>query len=297
MHLYSIDLFKEFPPGIPEIVKTYSSDKITILKAKNVFSEPKGFECYKFLLPSRNMPVMVMEKKKYNLEQKRIFPVNPDQVHLFAEERPVDTFIPIFIQKKYMREYSHLLSGKSEVFYNNDSFDMNHDIRSLVFQFMEEAENKQPGYEFIMQSLNTQILINLLRNVTSNVSYNSISREYSDVRVVKYTEEYLRSHLCSDFSLDELASFANYSPYHFIRIFKKHTGKTPFEYLAELKMERAKTLLKNKNYSVNEVSFLCGYANRTHFSTVFKRMVGMPPSKYRKQVRYKNPNKDFMFSP
>ncbi|MBU7005990.1 AraC family transcriptional regulator [Phosphitispora fastidiosa] len=287
MKLYSTELFTEFPPDIPNIVKTYSSDKITILKARNVFSEPKGFGCYKFLLPARNMPVAVVEKKKYHLEQQKIFPVNPDQVHLFNEEKSVETFIPIFIQTDYMKEFSHLLSGKSGIFYNNGSFNMHPNISRLVFQFMEEAENKQLGYEFVLQSLNSQITVSLLRNVSNNLSNDSRPKEYSDIRAVKRAKEFLQSHLCSDFSLDDLASFVNYSPYHFIRIFKKHTGKTPFEYLTELKIEKAKGLLATKSYSISEVSFLCGFANRTHFSTIFKRMVGMTPSFYRNSAAYK----------
>ncbi|KUO50375.1 MAG: hypothetical protein APF76_11765 [Desulfitibacter sp. BRH_c19] len=281
MKTYSSELFKEFPPGISDIVKTYSSDKITILKAKNVFSEPKGFGCYKFLLPSKNMPVAVVEKKKYFLEQKKIFPVNPDQVHLFTEEKSVETFIPIFIQKEYMKEFSHLLSGKSEIYYNNGTFNMDSHINSLVFQFMEEAQNKQPGYEFILQSLNIQIIINLLRDVGNNLSYDYHSKEYNDVKIIKKTEEFLQNHMCSDFSLDDLAAFANYSPYHFIRVFKKHTGKTPFGYLIELKIEKAKKLLATKTYCISEISTLCGFNNRTHFSTVFKRITGMTPSNYK----------------
>ncbi len=281
MKLYSSELFKEFPPDIPKIVTSYSSDKITILKARNVFSEPKGFGCYKFLLPAKNMPLAVVEKKQYHLEQKKIFPVNPDQVHLFTEQRSVEPFVPIFIQKKYMREFSHMLSGKSEIFYNNGSFNLDPHITGLVCQFMEEATNKQSGYEFILQSLNTHIIIRLLRNVSSNLSYDSKSKEYYDLRVVKQTQEYLHNHLCSEFSLEDLAAFVNYSPYHFIRIFKKHTGKTPFEYLTELKIERARDLLALKTYSISEISILCGFSNRTHFSTVFKRIAGTTPSQYR----------------
>lgn len=281
MKTYSTELFKEFPPDIPKIVTTYSSDKITVLQAKNVFSEPKGFGCYKFVIPGCNMPTAVVEKRKYYLEQKKIFPINPDQIHSFAEERTVNPFMAIFIHEKYMRDFSHMLSGKSEIFYNNGTFELDSHITRLLFQFIEESKYKQPGYEFILQSLNTQITINLLRNFSSKPSSNSNSKEYSDLNLIKKTEEYLHNHLCSDFSLEDLASFLNYSPYHFIRTYKKHTGKTPFEYLTQLKIQKAKELLSIKKHSISEVSFLCGFSNRTHFATVFKRLVGVTPSKYR----------------
>jgi AraC-like DNA-binding protein len=283
--LFCEELFNDLPAEIPRIVKTYSSDRITVLKANNVFSEPKGFKCYKFLIPSKNMPQIVVQQKKHLLERNKIFPLNPDQVHLYTEEKLVETYIPVFIQTKYMREYSHLLTGKDKLLFHNESYkDVNSNISSLVFLFMEEAKSRQIGYEFVLQSLNTQIIISLLRNTRNSLPYDW-NKEYSDAKTIKHVREYLHSYLCSEFSLDELAAFANYSPYHLIRIFKKHTGKTPYKYLMGLKIERAKSLLEKNACSISEVSILCGFNNRTHFSTVFKRMVGMPPSEYRKLTK------------
>ena len=281
--LFCEELFNDLPAEIPKIVKTYSSERITILKANNVFSEPKGFQCYKFLIPSKNMPQIVVQQKKHLLERNKIFPLNPDQVHLYTEEKLVETYIPVFIQTNYMREFSHLFTGKSNLLFNNESYkDVNSIISRLLFLFMEEAENKQIGYEFILQSLNTQIIISLLRNTSNSLSYDW-NKEYSDAKTIRHVREYLHSYLCSEFSLDELADFANYSPYHLIRIFKKHTGKTPYKYLMDLRIERAKSLLEKNTCSISEVSILCGFNNRAHFSTVFKRMVGVTPSEYRKQ--------------
>ncbi len=71
------------------------------------------------------------------------------------------------------------------------------------------------------------------------------------------------------------------SPYHFIRIFKNETGKTPYEYLVDIKIEKACSLLRRSNLSVTEICFLCGFNSSSHFSTVFKQKIGVSPSMYR----------------
>lgn len=67
------------------------------------------------------MPAIIVEKKKYRLVQNRIFPLNPDQTHLYTKEKLVETYMAIFIKTEYMKEYSHLLTGKSKLFFDNGS--------------------------------------------------------------------------------------------------------------------------------------------------------------------------------
>ncbi len=281
MEVYYSEILKKFPQDIAKLIAAYSSVSLTILKANNMFAKPNDFVTCKFLLYTKNMPTTIKEKKKFYLHKRKIYLINPDQLPMFAKEKSIDTFIPIFIKKGYIREFSYLLSEKNDTFITNGPFDIDTHTSRLILQFMKEAGEKLPGYEYVLQSLNTQIIISLLRNISNTLSYHSDNEDNSDVRAVKHTIEYLRSQLTSDFSLDKLAASVNYSPYHLIRIFKKNTGKTPYAYLIDLKIKKAKELLATETYSINEISILCGFSNRTHFSTVFKRKVGVTPSFYR----------------
>jgi len=78
---------------------------------------------------------------------------------------------------------------------------------------------------------------------------------------------------------------ANFSPYHFIRVFKSETGTTPYDYLLNSKIEKAKKILEEEEKPITEVCFLCGFFNPSHFSTTFKKKVGISPYKYRRQCR------------
>ena len=80
--------------------------------------------------------------------------------------------------------------------------------------------------------------------------------------------------------LDELASAAHISKYHFIRCFAATYGMTPAAYLAERRIERAQDLLRATNLTVTEVCMLVGYTSLGSFSTKFRQLVGVSPSAY-----------------
>jgi AraC-like DNA-binding protein len=80
--------------------------------------------------------------------------------------------------------------------------------------------------------------------------------------------------------LDELASAAHLSKYHFIRCFTAAYGTTPAAYLAERRIERAQDLLRATNLTVTEVCMLVGYTSLGSFSTRFRQLVGVSPSAY-----------------
>ncbi len=80
----------------------------------------------------------------------------------------------------------------------------------------------------------------------------------------------------------ELAKFTPYSYSHFSMLFKEHTGKTVISYLNELKLMRAKELLRNTNYTVGEIALDLNYESISSLNHNFKRFTGLTPSEFRK---------------
>jgi AraC family transcriptional regulator len=99
-------------------------------------------------------------------------------------------------------------------------------------------------------------------------------------RIIEFMEE----HLAEEISLNELAKLARLSPYHFSRSFKQSFGEPPHRYWTRLRMERAKALLANPRASVSEIALQLGYGSISAFDTVFRRITGETPTRYRRNL-------------
>jgi AraC family transcriptional regulator len=92
----------------------------------------------------------------------------------------------------------------------------------------------------------------------------------------------MEARLEGDLRLDELACEAGLSTSHFIRSFRQSTGKTPYQFLLEWRVQRAQTLLRNRHASLTEVAKSSGFANQHHMARIFRSVTGTTPSAYRR---------------
>ena len=82
--------------------------------------------------------------------------------------------------------------------------------------------------------------------------------------------------------LNNIADEASFSKFHFIRLFKTIYGKTPHNYLIQVRIDNAKDLLQKK-LSIAEVCELVGFESTTSFTGLFKKLVGQSPSKFQQE--------------
>jgi AraC-like DNA-binding protein/ligand-binding sensor protein len=104
-------------------------------------------------------------------------------------------------------------------------------------------------------------------------------------RIVEQAIGYMRDRLDQPLSLTEVASAVAVSPRHFARLFKQATGQTPVEFLIDLRLERAKELLKVPDNRVTDVCNEVGYSSLSYFVRLFKRRFGVTPGKYARSIR------------
>ena len=86
-------------------------------------------------------------------------------------------------------------------------------------------------------------------------------------------------------TLQEVAAYVFLSPYYFARLFKAQTGTTLGEYITEVRLLRARTLLLQTDLSVSTVSEKVGYRSCSYFSALFTKRFGTSPSVYRQTAR------------
>lgn len=103
-----------------------------------------------------------------------------------------------------------------------------------------------------------------------------LPQESQQQQVIDSIRVYITNHLGDDLSLHCLAQVAGYSPFFLHRLFVRYVGKTPVEYVNELRLERAKELLR-KNYTVQATSEGIGFASASYFTQFFRKRMGLSP--------------------
>lgn len=97
---------------------------------------------------------------------------------------------------------------------------------------------------------------------------------------------YIETHFCDPaFDLDELCNTTFISPSSLHRLFIKHFGISPKQYIIKLRMNKALSLLIEDKLSVKEISFAAGFADEKYFSRAFKSKYGYPPSQLRNNMK------------
>jgi AraC family transcriptional regulator len=96
--------------------------------------------------------------------------------------------------------------------------------------------------------------------------------------------DYIESHLEQTLTLGELAGVAALSEFHLARMFRTSFGLPPAAWIAQQRLERARTLLRTTKLPLAQVAEQCGYANASHFSHRFRESVGVAPTAYRQVV-------------
>jgi AraC-like DNA-binding protein/quercetin dioxygenase-like cupin family protein len=95
---------------------------------------------------------------------------------------------------------------------------------------------------------------------------------------VRSAVQFLHDHYEQAISLRDLAAHCNLSPYYFHRMFSRATGMPPHAYQIQLRIMRAKSLLKQ--WPIASVSALTGFFDQSHFTRQFKHLVGVTPAQY-----------------
>lgn len=82
-------------------------------------------------------------------------------------------------------------------------------------------------------------------------------------------------------TLDQLATEAGISKFHFARLFREKIGQTPFKFLAETRLSAGRKLLVTTDRRVGEIALACGFGAASHFTAAFTARHGISPAQYR----------------
>lgn len=102
---------------------------------------------------------------------------------------------------------------------------------------------------------------------------------------IQVVVDYLTPHLNEPFTIQSLSEMAQVSQTSFRRLFKAHTGKSPSDYIRELRMTSAARMLLTSNREIAEIGYQVGFSDANYFSRTFRQVFGVSPHQYRRISR------------
>ena len=150
------------------------------------------------------------------------------------------------------------------------------------FAYAREAVQYH-AFDYLLKPVKLEELQRVLESVADNLKEKSGDEAVqSPEKLIDAVLAEIREHYLEDISLTEIAGRWSISAGRLSTLIKEKLGVTYSDYITSLRIERAKELLQNETLSIQEIAEQAGYRDYFYFTKVFKKTVGISPSKYRK---------------
>lgn len=169
---------------------------------------------------------------------------------------------------------------KNQNFHFSNDLGIYQILNRLLFLFTEDHNNKDLFVDMALQEL----IIRLLQTESYN-SYVSNSNHDENNNRIAFVVNYIRENISNKLSVKELSKKAYLSESQFYRVFKNELGVTPVDFINEIRVNLASSLLHDPTKKVKEIYLQCGFNSLSYFSRIFKRKFSMTPSEYQDHLK------------
>lgn len=282
------DSFEEFiekiPRNIHSITRSYVSTNVAVfIPEEFVIARKINTLDYHFVIFHTTPPPVKIGDITIQFKKGSFVPIEPgvDLEVLPLQSHGKVKFISISIKKEFFDRIAQEIVVMKRIEFEREGKAYNHQILDLIQHWINEIIAYKGVCPLMMESIENQLVIQLLRDSLPNKLKNERSKltdnDYIS-KAVEYMDQYYNCHI----TIEEICKSIFISPCHFQRIFKKHMNQTPYNYLMELRINKAKEKLLEENIRIEEISRQCGFVSTAHFSSVFKRIEGLSPTIFRK---------------
>ena len=156
-------------------------------------------------------------------------------------------------------------------------------IEAIATLLLAELNQASLSSRLYTDSLANVLAVHLLRHHATTRPELPIYEGGLPQRQLLQVLDYIDAHLGSEMTLADLAELVGMSQFHFGRLFKQSLGLSPYQYLLQQRVERAKQLLKQTDKPVVEIALDCGFNSHSHLGRKFRQLTGITPKAYRTQ--------------
>ncbi|SCY08318.1 Helix-turn-helix domain-containing protein [Lachnospiraceae bacterium XPB1003] len=153
------------------------------------------------------------------------------------------------------------------------------------FSYAREAIQHH-AYDYLLKPIKEEELARVMMSIINERGEEKTEKsdEPSFDRVIDNVISEIREHYTEDISLTSLATKYNLSMARLSEMIKENLKVNFSDYIASLRIQRAKELLRDESISIQEIAEIVGYNDYFYFTKVFKKVEGISPSKYRKSI-------------
>lgn len=192
-------------------------------------------------------------------------------------------FVIVAIEESYFFERCPLpTSGRDIRFLNN--YNVNDSaLKSTIELFLLEVESggkNGPEYVNSLVSMLSVYYLNNYSDFASPVEASSNDSRFSERELAKI-DELIEARLDQPIRVEDMADRLGCSKFYFLREFKKLVGETPYQYLLNHRLERAKAALGSGHQNITATAMALGFNDQSHFTRAFKKRFGVTPGKFK----------------
>jgi AraC family transcriptional regulator len=214
-------------------------------------------------------------------------PIETFNIH-FGENFTESVLGSLSITPAQALEYGMLKSSKTITFYNR-LYKRDETFNRIVGSLEKLGQSNQFDKLLFEEQLTKLLTHQLLQHQEILWAMDKIPAAKPSVRTelfkrISLAKDYMHSMQPGAIDLNQLAAAACISKYHFLRLFKTLYGMSPHQYIQQIRIDKAKNLLNNSSFAIQEISDSLGFENSQSFSRFFQKNTGVYPTQYRNMV-------------
>lgn len=212
--------------------------------------------------------------------------ISPGTIHIAHSDQQIAGWQFIDIDYRYLAD--KLPPGCADLANNFNGVitkGNNDKIATLMDLLLQEFAEKKPYMEAAALHYAGQLGIELARRIDDSLQGLENPAQFREISPAIF---YISNFYNTDFTVEQLAELCSLSVSSFRRAFVAATGETPFNYLYQVRIKTAISLLKESDFSISEIAGLVGYNSLSSFNRHFVKFVGVPPRAVRQEQKISN---------